>query len=341
MTISSVPFSALRFVGPASFGVTAVLAAMLSAPGGAKACTPGRPYLGGRTLRVGDAPPANVQPIVEYQGFLADNGSASGVAGATIDRHVELRQGTNVVPAAFERAGTSVRIIPNAPLVAGATYDVADPWTLPCHEAECAVGVAKVFGSFVPTDARDVTPPTFAGLSSLSLRPTSSANGSCDPPHAFVAVFAWQPSTDPDATTLEHYNLYRRGEAGLVKQAGMIAGTTYAGIMTCAAGGAPAGLLPGAYLVRAVDRAGNEDANTKEIVLADACAGPAADAGDSAPSSDGGAIDVPSDALGDDVGGKDGCTYAGASESSTSTAALATAISLVGLLLISRRSIRS
>jgi hypothetical protein len=273
----------------------------------ARACSPGPRAVWTRALEVGSAPARNIAPIISYRAFSGMLGPTARDQTLPLVAGVELRQAGAVVPAVVEQFGTAVRIRPTAPLVAGLTYEVADAWPVPCTKEACTHGSPRVFGAFVPGEAMDLTAPSFAGLDVISARPVKAAGGACEPAAGEAVTFWWPPARDDRGNEPVRYNLYRRANAGLELVAGLLEAREYTGFLACGPA-APGFLTTGPYLVRAVDLAGNEDTNQRELELVPGPCTPASAAGGDSLRPDAGTASA---AAADADGG--GCSYGGSS----------------------------
>jgi hypothetical protein len=258
-----------------SFALPALLVAGVPSP--AHACSPVPGGIHSRTVWPGDGNlPTNTRVVVSY-----GVGSSDGAIPAIGPDLTLLDADGSTVAITTEVSGTAVVIRPNAPLLPNHGYQIADRRAVPCgigFPAGCELAAAPaVFASFTTGATADDAAPTFAGLSGYHIGDRSSCQtaGSCCSVYDINYVdLMWPAAADDIAGADVRYNVYRRDRStapALV--ATRISGTTLSGAAVCSGHWGGPELPAGFYMVRAVDWAGNEDANAQEVHIGDACAG--------------------------------------------------------------------
>jgi hypothetical protein len=186
-------------------------------------------------------------------------------------------------------------------------------------QSECQQVAPHVVASLTTGSRVDTLPPSFAGLASIEVSPTSLYEAPCAVGKAFHVTLHWEAATDDLSPTVT-YTVYNANANGNVRIQSFLSGTSLTGIVSCPLCSVDApvcpstGVLPygepfsgdgflpsvGPFIVRAVDRAGNEDTNAVVMALPSLCPGSmGVDAGapDLAPPPD--ASDLVSDGRGD------------------------------------------
>jgi hypothetical protein len=179
------------------------------------------------------------------------------------------------IPAAVEIAGDDAVVRPVAPLLPNHTYQLADNLNVPCdtYQNPCVVASEpQVFASFTTGAGADESPPVFGGTRSIEVLEhfICESDACCGPYDVYQVRVGWDSGTDDVAGSDLRYNVYRREGASLAPVAAGVGGTELVGSAVCS-GSSGASFEPGVYVVRAVDGAGNEDANTVGRQLGDPC----------------------------------------------------------------------
>jgi MYXO-CTERM domain-containing protein len=259
----------------------AALVAVAAVPSPVRACVLMRPGIRGRVVwpGAGQQPPVNTRLVVSYQATsYPDIGSVP-----PFGPDIELR-GADGQPVAIttETVGNDVVVRPDAPLLQAHDYQLFDRQAVPCDalQNQCTLlAAAQPLASFTTAADTDTTPPRFDGLASVTVlrHDVCDADACCGPYDSFIVSLGWPPATDDRQGLEVRYNVYRRSDQGapaLTLVAGFMSTTMLNGSVACGSSAGPFTpiLQPGRYVVRAVDAAGNEDANTTEQTLGDACA---------------------------------------------------------------------
>lgn len=218
-----------------------------------------------------DGVPTNARLLVSYQ-------AAAYAPTPALGSDVVLLDGGREVPIA-PPSGNPAVLLPMSPLLANHTYELADRRTVPClvTDGTCSFAPSpQVFSTFTTGAGPDTTAPTFGGIQAVSIGARERCDGSscCGPYDLYRVTLRWDTAMDDVAGTRVVYRVYRRDGAVLSLVADRVPGTTFTGVAYCsgwvwAAWGHA--LPPGSYVVRAVDGAGNEDANTFEREVPDPC----------------------------------------------------------------------
>jgi MYXO-CTERM domain-containing protein len=175
---------------------------------------------------------------------------------------------------------TSVVLRPAQPLRPETTYEVVDRRdALPCYaflkSPACALGGEVVVAAFTTGARPDTAGPVFQGLRKVR----ASTAASCAQGATCSSFSGWNFDLEWDAATGDGpvlYNVYERDGQNLVLRHPFVASLKVPGAVVMS--GVPSkGFTggPGRYLVRAVDWAGNEDANTVEMAVGGGCGQPA------------------------------------------------------------------
>lgn len=140
---------------------------------------------------------------------------------------------------------------------------------------------STVVSTFRTGDGADTTPPSFAGITSVTTSVTDCASSACCGPNRIAYVhLGWGGVSDDFSVAMVRYNVYGAGGALVAPMTSAAA----VGYQLCSGeltGAGPNGNFQGGsggYRVRAVDLAGNEDPNdvTQDVMVS--CA-PQPDAG--------------------------------------------------------------
>ena len=156
-----------------------------------------------------------------------------------------------------------VLVQPDAPLAPATQYEVLSRIEKePCTATGCLLATHAVVATFTTGAGPDLTPPTFAGLKSVTTNYKSCGGSSCCGPYeAGLVSFDWDVATDQGSGVWVSYNLYQLGVPDPV----MPLSYERIGQFFCGGSSGDAGgyfsVLPGTYRVRAVDLSGNEDTN--------------------------------------------------------------------------------
>lgn len=249
--------------------------------GVAHACSPPGDGIYGRTVQPPDGAtgvPINAEIRLRYEGRLE------------IDPQIRVRP-VGELPIEVEVEAVDYRLFiarPTGGLEANTTYEVLDRVQVPC-DRECMSPGFQVVASFTTGDAADVTPPTFAGLASVNSR-YIEFDGTCGEYSTVIFDLSWEQATDDHPTEWLRYNVYDDRGRGV----SLYAGTSVSGQALCGGSAdfwpieAPFSGPTGEYWVRAVDLAGNEDANMRKMATG-SCSGsppPAPDGGPQTPGVD-------------------------------------------------------
>jgi len=255
---------------------------LAASPRPAQACTVVTvSELTGRTFwpRSGELLPTNGQVTVRYEGHWAE----SSAPLAALASELQLRPvGGQPIAVTTTVADGLLVVQPDMVLAPNQGYELLDQRPIPCTlmTVDCGGrGEWMVVASFTTTAGPDIAAPPFAGLATpvWSALDLCSSTGCCGPYRGFPVTLSWPATTDQGAPAI--YRLYRRGNGGALERIATTEATSLQGFLACDRGSAGLYrivLTPGAYLVRAVDNAGNEDSNTTEQVLLDRCTAPAA-----------------------------------------------------------------
>jgi hypothetical protein len=186
-----------------------------------------------------------------------------------------------------------VRLIvakPAEELLPNTTYEVLDRVVVGCRPNSgadsgvvCLQPDHAVVATFATGATKDATPPSFGGLKAATIgNKIVCENGGCCGPYSAVPVnLSWDPAIDDRSPDLVLYNVYR-GDAGTKAVDQPVARYwRYVGLhgeLLCSGSpdqntGLPGSEIiePGAYTVRAVDSAGNEDSNTAVVEISPPC----------------------------------------------------------------------
>ncbi len=248
----------------------------------ARACSPIPAGIYGRTVWPGDGAqtPTNVRLVVSYS--LAWTDGRIPAIGSDL---VLLDADGSTVAITTEVTGSDVVVRPDAPLLPNHGYQLADRRTVPCTldvgagGADCQLTAApSPIASFTTGATSDVAAPTFAGLSGFNVgdRENCATAGSCCSVYDVRRLdLVWAAATDDVGGADVRYNVYSRRAGKSVRTliASRVSGTVLNGAAVCSGDWYGTPLPAGAYLVRAVDWAGNEDANTTEVQIGDVCGG--------------------------------------------------------------------
>jgi hypothetical protein len=289
------------------------------APACAHACSGGTSGIFGRQIIPGDGAvgvPLNGQIEVTY------TAQASGPfwnTGLQIRPQNGQALAANVQQVYAGRSSAKFVLRPSTALAADTVYEILDSLIVPCMQSECQQVAPHVVSSLTTGSQVDTLPPSFAGLASIEVSPTSPYEAPCATGSAFHVTLHWEAGTDDLSPTVT-YAVYNANANGNVRIQSFLSGTSLTGIVTCplCSVGAPVcpstGVSPygepfsgdgfvqsvGPFIVRAVDRAGNEDTNAVVMSLPNLCPGSiGVDAGapDLGPPPDG--SDLVSDGRGD------------------------------------------
>jgi hypothetical protein len=227
--------------------------------------------------------PTNAQIVVTYQGGGI---YAIPAASASWGEDLEIRAvpaGTPVkarVTVRNELRRVVVIAKPAAPLAASTSFEILDRRTIPCDA--CPLGTPNVVATFETAAGPDTSPPRFAGLAKAKDDPYGVCdNSACCAFHGSYGGYGlsleWAAGADDQPGPL-HYTIYDRGPANQSGPGRPVASfldvTTAEGIALCMGDEAPFRAFVGSlgpYLVRAVDWAGNEDANTAVAAVPGTC----------------------------------------------------------------------
>jgi hypothetical protein len=149
---------------------------------------------------------------------------------------------------------------------------------------------STIVSTFRTGDGADTTPPTFAGIASITTSVMDCQSSACCGPNRIAYVnLRWGAASDDFSVGMVRYNVYGIGGALVVPMtsAQVVGYHVCSGELT---GSGPSGTFQagsGGYRVRAVDLAGNEDTNdvTQDVMVT--CASPDG-GGDGSSSSAGG-----------------------------------------------------
>jgi hypothetical protein len=238
----------------------------------ARACSLAIPGLYNRSVWPGpEHVPTNPRLVVRYQAVRWDAAAVPAVGSGLV---LQDADGTTI-PAAIEIAGDDAVLRPAAPLLPNHAYQLADTLNVPCdtYNNPCVIASEpQVFASFTTGDGADNSAAVFGGTRSTEVLEHFVCDNSacCGPYDAYQVRVGWDSGTDDVAGSDLRYNVYRREGASLAPVAAGVGGTELVGSVMCS-GGLGTSLEPGVYVVRAVDGAGNEDANTVGRQLGDPC----------------------------------------------------------------------
>jgi hypothetical protein len=265
---------AVLFGLPVGAGAGALLLVMPASP--ARACDLAQPGVHSREVwpEPNRVIPTNARLVVTYHGSSRVAAGQIPPIGTDL---VLLGPDGQPVAASFEVLGEHVVVRPSTAMLPASGYQLADRRAIPCWPtpaSACAlVSTHQVFASFRTGAQPDHTAPQFEGLADLSVEMLHTCTNSacCGPYSRYPIHLAWSAGADEIVPDAVRYNLYAATGRLAV---GFIRGTTLDASLYCAGTilfDPP--LAPGTYVLRAVDWAGNEDANTVEKVLPNACAG--------------------------------------------------------------------
>jgi hypothetical protein len=255
----------------------AAFSALRAAP--ARACVQVEPGIYDRLVwpGIGPQPPTNARFVISY----GSRWDAADPGVPPIGPDVVLMEGNGTpVPSTFEQTGAQVILSPSQELLPNSLYRLADRRLVPCvsYLGQCALLDAPViFASFTTAAVADSRPPTFAGLTSLTVQPRMSGESSCGAFDYYPLDLAWGAGGDDVAGHDVRYRLYRAlpGAPGrTVAVTPLLDRTQLSAVQTCRVD--PdfyTNLGAGSYQVRAVDWAGNEDGNTEFRRLDSLCGG--------------------------------------------------------------------
>jgi MYXO-CTERM domain-containing protein len=260
----------LRLASAGLIGLASIAA--LARPG--RACSPPVPppqgYSSRQTLPEDGATgvPSNARISVSY--------ATQRIAALEyIDPHLELRDSSgNVVPARFaslrQNGSLLETLTPDDPLVAG-TYQILDLLSATCDTdqiSQCRSTEPTVIGSFTASDTADTATPTFAGATGVEATYHPFHHFSdCGGNDAYLLYgVQWAAATDDRSTSWLRYNVYNdRDELQGVAAAPPV--TIYTGCSNYLGDPVtPVDPTQRTFYVRAVDIAGNEDANRLLVV---------------------------------------------------------------------------
>lgn len=288
----------------------------------ARACSPAAPGLTYRVLfppAGSTAVPLNPRLLVRY-GTGGNFQLVRDAGVSTLMDGLELRhesgtpvpiQKTTLVSSAYRlQRDQAVVIQPLQPLQPETVYQVWDRLAqIPCgrsDQAACAFGEPQLVASFTTGTASDITPPQFAGVTSLEPGVVVDCrdSGCCGPYLLRILSAKWTAADDAVSGGSVLYNLYAEGSSAPL--AALIGGTQLSLAYYCSRALGPGDIssLPielGRYVVRAVDWAGNEDSNTAVFEVTGSCA--SAPVGDGAASDSGSADSGSADTSSVEVGG--------------------------------------
>jgi hypothetical protein len=261
-------------------------------PSIAHACSGGTSGIFGRQIIPGDGAvgvPLNGQIEVTY------TAQASGPFWST---GLQIRP-QNGQPLAADvqqvyagRSSAKFVLRPSTALAANTVYEILDSLIVPCMQSECQQVAPHVVASLTTGSRVDSVPPSFAGLASIEVSPTSPYDAPCAQGSAFHVTLHWEAATDDLSPTVT-YTVYNANANGSVRIQSFLSGTSLTGIVTCpvclvdfpvcpSTGVSPYGepfsgdgfaQSVGPFIVRAVDEAGNEDTNVAVIALPSLCPG--------------------------------------------------------------------
>lgn len=219
---------------------------------------------------------------------LPTNGHLLITYGASFDEHIAdlgadlvvLDQAGAPVPMTRTRSGAKIVLAPEAALLPAHTYRIADRRRLPCTilDGTCgATNAAVEFATFTTGPAPDTQAPAAGGIVAASPgeRRTCDSGSCCGSYETVPIAFTWAEGHDDVAGTDLRYNIYRQSGTTLVPVARFQSRDFfYSGWQTCRGDtSGPDEVTPGAYVVRAVDYAGNEEENAVTRTFADQCGG--------------------------------------------------------------------
>jgi hypothetical protein len=271
----------------AAAGVAAVsaIAALCAAAPRARACSDAGVYqvVASRTVwpPAGAMLPANARIVVSYHVSSPDV-----TVEPRLSSDIELRTADGqAVAVAVATIGYDVVVRPVAPLPPGIELRLTDRRALPCGQLGSACALTadpQLIGTFTAGTASDDTPPAFQGLLSVSvgLRQTCTGIECCGHSDSTPVTLAWTAASDETSGADVRYNVYQGLDLSAPAStliAGFVSGTELSGHITCSGSTSPPATpyLPvGVYLVRAVDWAGNEDANDAKLVVLSRCEDP-------------------------------------------------------------------
>ncbi|MCC7000299.1 MAG: hypothetical protein IT370_37215 [Deltaproteobacteria bacterium] len=251
------------------------LAAQRWPEGRARACSPPRGVHLRSIWPSGGQLPANVRFVVTFDGlpqFAEESIAMHDLALRPLDG---VGAGQAVPALVNELAGggplqRSLSVQATTPLDVGRDYELVGRFA---DDAQCGtrcliVATPVQLGRF-RTGPVDLTAPVFAGAQGATFSGSlCDSTACCGPYNGYSVTFATAPVDEP---VLYVIRAAATGQlVGLDSQSGFLActGTSPAQVQ----------LTPGEYVVRAVDQAGNEDANDHRVRLAPSC--PASSGGD-------------------------------------------------------------
>lgn len=246
--------------------------------GAAQACSPRQPGIFSRSTFPPDKAtgvPLNARLLVRYQAefepFVGPDAVGPDIelrskAGALVKTSYALiYSGTRYWD------GETVAVLkPELPLAPDTVYQLSDRRnTIPCNRFQpdrpCVLGTPKAFMSFTTGDVVDNQPPSFAGLTEIATGglDVCESGGCCGPYTARNFAATWDKASDDVSGDSVVYNLYGSDP---VKPVGALLTATLVPLAIPCGGlaGSPNAIriAGGAFHVRAVDWAGNEDGNT-------------------------------------------------------------------------------
>ncbi len=241
--------------------------------GSARACSFPEPGIASRSVWPGaeQAVPTNARLVVRYN----LTGTPLNVPALGPDLLLLETNGWEVA-ASREVLGTTVVLRPEGGLQPNHAYQLADRRTIPCSgdgADPCPLAAEpQVFASFTTSAVADTAPPVFGGITNIGVTSHQDCNSGacCGTYDAYSVEASWATASDDVAAGDVRYNFYRREGSSLTLIQELVAGTSAYGAVACSGTwGAP--LVPGDYVVRAVDWAGNEDSNLTTRRLENPC----------------------------------------------------------------------
>jgi hypothetical protein len=254
----------------------------------ARACSLPPPVSSSTLLTPATSLPLNGRVRVSLPGSSDGSGPGSDprldvsirpVQGEPVPAKVEL------VPGGVLDWSAIAVLTPDAPLAPSTTYEVLTRFPTDGCGGPCPTAEPVVIGTVTTGTTTDDTPPSFAGLATVTegTYETCDSSACCGPYGIRRFGLTWGEATD--AVGVAAYRVYRLDDKGQRQLALETAGKTASGFSLC--DGLPSGGGPGfvqlygagTFAVTAVDLAGNEDGNTITMTLEPSCTPDPIDAG--------------------------------------------------------------
>jgi len=241
--------------------------------GSAQACSIAAPGISSRSVWPGpeQAVPTNARLVVRYN----MTGTPLNIPAFGSDLLLLETNGSEVA-ASTEVLGSTVVIRPEGGLQPNHAYQLADRRTIPCSGIgvdPCPLAAdPQVFASFTTSAVVDTAAPVFGGITNIGAtsHQTCNSDACCGTYDIYSVEASWPTASDDVAAGDVRYNFYRREGSSLVLIQELVGGTSAYGNVACS-GSWGASLVPGDYVVRAVDWAGNEDSNLATRHLDNPC----------------------------------------------------------------------